>query len=343
MAHIARHTAFCSSVPSMTNGSSKRVSGSSRYRSIRRAARSARALAGGFSGVDGCRYLMPVTSSPLVATPTFIFGNSTIASYISALYRVAGWFSSRLLRQLLDLREELVRNLNALAARAFLRGEAARAGQTHFRVGEHRAYHGLHSLQILGTPGKRAGVDGDEGLADARLVAFLREERIGLGSDRRAGERGADQLEHEREHGAFRAADRKEAAVLDGFLRIVRRLAMAVERPAIGNLLAFAHRHHDAAAHDRRERKVDHQRIVLLARENRRDGVRAEERLLPAPRRNRRRRVGESEADEPGLRHRQEVDAEHADVRAVRDAAEGDAIAARALDHLFDRPLHRHV
>src|SRR3954470_1305039 len=183
MAHITRHTAFCSSVPSMTNGSSKRVSGSSRYRSIRRAARSARAPAGGFSGVDGCRYLIPVTRSPLVVTPTFIFGNSMIASYIRALYRVAGWFSSRLLRQLFDLREELVRNLNALLPSAFLGGEAARAGQTDFRVGEHRAYHRLDSLQILGTPGKGAGIDGDEGLADARLVAFLREERIGLGSD----------------------------------------------------------------------------------------------------------------------------------------------------------------
>src|SRR4051794_33936841 len=187
MAHIARHTAFCSSVPSMTNGSSKRVSGSSRYRSIRRAARSASAPVGGFSGVDGCRYLMPVTSSPFVLTPTFIFGNSMIASYISALYRVAGWFSSRLLRQLLDLREELVRNLDALPPCAFLRGEAARAGQTHFRVGEHGAHHRLHTLQVLGASGKGARVDGDEGLADARLVAFLREERIGLGSDRRAG------------------------------------------------------------------------------------------------------------------------------------------------------------
>ena len=45
----------------------------------------------------------------------------------------------------------------------------------------------------------------------------------------------------------------------------------------------------------------------------------------------------------PGLGDRQQVDAEHADVRAVADAGEGDAVAPRALDRLLDRPLRRDV
>src|SRR5436190_5858042 len=227
MAHIARQTACCSSVPSMTIGKSKCKSGFVRYCSIWRTARSASALAGGFSGVVGCRYLIPVTRPSFVVTATFIRGNWMMASYIALFNVVLIAFSSRLLRELLDLREELVRDLDALRARAFLRSEAARAGQTHFGIGEHGAHHGLHALEVFSASGEGPGIDGDEGLADARLVAFLREKRIGFRPNGRTRERRTDQLEHEREHGALRAADRKQAAVLDGFLRIVRRLAMA--------------------------------------------------------------------------------------------------------------------
>ena len=82
---------------------------------------------------------------------------------------------------------------------------------------------------------------------------------------------------------------------------------------------------------------------LALARESRRHRVGAEQRLLAAPGRDRGRRIGEREADQAGLGDRQQVDAEHADVRAVADAGEGDAVAARALDDLLDRPLRRDV
>ena len=45
----------------------------------------------------------------------------------------------------------------------------------------------------------------------------------------------------------------------------------------------------------------------------------------------------------PACGDRQQVDAQHADVRAVADAGEGDAVAPRALDHLLDRPLRRDI
>src|SRR4051812_37784276 len=143
----------------MTIGRSNCAFGSSRYCSIWRAARSASTLAGAFCGVDGCRYLIPVTTSPCVVTATFILGNSMMASYIALFNVVLTAFSSRLLRELLDLREELVRDLDTLRARALLGCEAARAGQTHFRVGKHRVHYRLNALQVLRAPGERAGID----------------------------------------------------------------------------------------------------------------------------------------------------------------------------------------
>ena len=131
--------------------------------------------------------------------------------------------------------------------------------------------------------------------------------------------------------------------MLDGFLRVIGRLAIAVQRPAVRDALAFAHRHHDAPAHYGSQREVDEDRLAACARKHRRHRVGAEERLLAAPRRDRRRRIGERKTDQAGARHRQEMDAEDADVRAVLDAAEGDDVAPRALDHLVDRELDRDV
>ena len=155
--------------------------------------------------------------------------------------------------------------------------------------------------EILLHASQRRRIDGDECLADARAVAFLGEEGVGLGADRRAGERGADQLEHEREHRALGAADRKEAAALDRLLRVGGRLAVGAERPAFRDALAFAHRHHDAAAHHGGHGEVDDQRVLALAREGGSHRIGAEQRLLAAPGGDRGRRIGEREADQAGL------------------------------------------
>ena len=64
-----------------------------------------------------------------------------------------------------------------------------------------------------------------------------------------------------------------------------------------------------------------------------RHGVGAEQRLLAAPGRDRRGRVGEGEARPcPASATGSRWMPEHADVRAVADAGEGDAVAPRALD-----------
>ena len=130
---------------------------------------------------------------------------------------------------------------------------------------------------------------------------------------------------------------------LDRLLRIGGRLAVPVERPAFGNLLALGHRDHDLAARHRGHGEVDHDRIGVLAREGERHRIGAEQRLLSAPRRDRGRRIGEGDADHAGLGHLEHMDAEHADVRAVADAGEADAVAPGALDHFIDRPGGRLV
>src|SRR3954471_2158951 len=97
-------------------------------------------------------------------------------------------------RQLLDLRQQVLRNFDALRVSRLLGGEAPCAGQPHFRVREHRAHHGVDALEIALHAGERARIDGDERLADARPVPLLREKRVGLRADGGAGERGADEL-----------------------------------------------------------------------------------------------------------------------------------------------------
>src|SRR5258707_848685 len=168
----------------------------------------------------------PFTSR--VTTATFIFGNSITASQC---------MSAR--RQLLDLREKIVCDFDAAGAQFLFGREAPRAWQAHAFVREHRRDHRLDTLEVALVTGERARVDGEEGMPDPRLVTLFDEERIGLGADGRAGERGAHQLEGEREHRTLRAADRKQAAVFDRLLRVGSRPAVAVERPALGNLLAL--------------------------------------------------------------------------------------------------------
>src|SRR4030095_718629 len=101
-------------------------------------------------------------------------------------------------------------------------------------------------------------------------------------------ERSADELEHQREHRAFRAADREEAAMLDGLLRIGGGLAVAVERPTLRDALTLSHRHHDPSADHRGEREVDDDRVGVAPRKRRSYGVGAEKRLASAPGRDRR-------------------------------------------------------
>src|SRR5262245_31221096 len=119
-------------------------------------------------------------SFPSVRTPTCIAGNAMTRSNSG-------------MRELLDLGEEVVRDLDAVGAQLSFGGEAPRAGQAHALVGEHRRDHRLDALEIALVPGERAGVNGEKSVADARPVARLREEGVGLGPDRRAGERRADE------------------------------------------------------------------------------------------------------------------------------------------------------
>src|SRR5436190_3104202 len=167
---------------------------------------------------------MSVSSS--VRMPTFIAGNA-----ITALYSA--------MRKAFDSCEQVVGDFDPLPGCALGGGKALRSGKPHALVGEHRPDDGLDALEVALAPGERARIDREKRLPDARLVALLGEEGIGFGADCRSGQRGADELEREREHRAFRAADRKQAAALDRLFRIGRRLAVAVERPAFRDLLAL--------------------------------------------------------------------------------------------------------
>src|SRR5260221_2000721 len=135
----------------------------------------------------------PFTSR--VATATFIFGNSMTASQC---------MSAR--RQLLDLQDKIVRYFDASGTEFLFGREAPRPRQPHAFVREHRRDHRLDALEVALMPGERARIDGAERVSDPGLVALLEEERIRLGADRRAGERGANQLESECEHRALRPA-----------------------------------------------------------------------------------------------------------------------------------------
>ena len=112
-----------------------------------------------------------------------------------------------------------------------------------------------------------------------------------------------------------------------------------IERPSL-------RRHHQLAARDFAQAQVDHQRLAAeLARrvaaaptwKDRRDRIGAEDRMAPARRRHRRRRVGEAEADHAGRRDRTQVIDDDAGVMAVAHADEGDAELRGAADRLFDR------
>ena len=156
-------------------------------------------------------------------------------------------------------------------------------------------------------------------------------------AERGAGQPDAQDFHDERQHRAFHAADRGEAAG-QRRSRVGGGIAVPVHRPARRYGFSFLRVEHDLAAHDFRERQVHHDRIGVPAREDRGDGIGAEERLLPAPGVDRRRRIGEREPDQPRLRERRKVIGCRAEMVAVGDAGECDAVALRALHRL----LHRH-
>ena len=147
--------------------------------------------------------------------------------------------------------------------------------------------------------------------------------------------------EHEREHRPFRAADRKQAPVLDRFLRF-----LVVGLPCRSSAQPSGMRSPLRIAimilprtTVVRARSI-HDRIRILSRERGSHGIGAEERLLPAPGRDRGRRVGEGESGEAApARPGSQVDPQDADVRAVADAREGDAVAPRALDRFAPPPI----
>src|SRR5207302_9678180 len=97
--------------------------------------------------------------------------------------------------QLLDLGEQLVGDLHAAGTRGPFTREAPRARQAYLGLGKHRRDQGLNSFREFLGSRERRRIDDNERLADARAVALFGEKRIGLWPKRRAGERGAGQLE----------------------------------------------------------------------------------------------------------------------------------------------------
>lgn len=75
------------------------------------------------------------------------------------------------------------------------------------------------------------------------------------------------------------AADGPHRALERG-ARIGRRRTIAIERPVLGNLLAFAGMQFDVAAGDRARGEVENERIIVRARPCERDGIGAEYRPL---------------------------------------------------------------
>src|SRR5262245_28844868 len=134
--------------------------------------------------------------------PTCITGNSSTAQYSA-------------MRKLLDLVQQVISHFDALLACALRRSKSFRSGEADTFVGEHRLHHGFDALEVAFAAGERTRIDCEERLPDARLVALLGEKRIRFRPDRRAGQRRTDEFECEREHRAFRAADRKEAPALN--------------------------------------------------------------------------------------------------------------------------------
>ena len=123
-----------------------------------------------------------------------------------------------------------------------------RPRQPHAFFLEHVPDHHLESLEVC--RGAREGfrVDREHGMTDARFVAGP-EVRIVLEAECSTGQSATQHFDDEREHGAFHAADRIETA-RQRRLRIGRRTAFAIERPAQRYRLAFLRIQHDLAAHD---------------------------------------------------------------------------------------------
>ncbi len=172
-------------------------------------------------------------------------------------------------------------------------------------------------------------------MADAWLFARL-EVGVDLEAESGAGQRDAQQLHDQCQHRAFHPADRGQAAG-QRRLRIGRRVTVPVRRPAQGNGLSFLGVHHDFPAHHFRQRQVDDYGIGAAPRKNRSDRIGAEKSFLTAPCVDRGRGVGEREPDQPCPGHRREMIGRRAEMMAVRDAGERDAVALRALDRFLDR------
>ena len=124
------------------------------------------------------------------------------------------------------------------------------------------------ALEIDVAAGERARIDHQERLADARPVAVVDEERVGLEADRGAGERGDEQLR--RRAPASRPSRRPSAASTrsSAGLRIGGRLAVASSAQPSGIGVPSLAATITLPRADLGQREVDHQRRARRARGN---------------------------------------------------------------------------
>src|SRR3954447_11464 len=86
------------------------------------------------------------------------------------------WLCARLARKRRDLRVQLGRDRDTFRVRALALLDAPLARQPYIAVLEHRAHQRLHALEVDLSARERIGIDGEEGLPDARRAPFVGEE-----------------------------------------------------------------------------------------------------------------------------------------------------------------------
>jgi hypothetical protein len=209
---------------------------------------------------------------------------------------------------------------------------AACAWKPHTFIRRHGRDQSFDASHEYFAPGHGGRIDGEQSMPDPRRVTGL-EERVVLEAERGAGQRAAQELDGQRQHGAFRTAYGREAAGESRF-GIGGGIALAIERPAKRNVFALFGMQHDLAAHDLGERQVDHERRLLAARKHGSDRIGAEKRPLAPPGIDRRRRVGEAQPHHPGFGHGLQVVGHCAGMMAAGHARKGDAAAPRTLHRL---------
>ena len=181
---------------------------------------------------------------------------------------------------------------------------AARARQPHAFVGQHLGDERLDAVDVDVAAGQRRRVDHEEGLPDARPVAFVDEEattprsRSARPSARRRAARRRARASRPFVAAPIGSIEPSSAACAS----VVGRPSLSSAQPCGIGSPFFARRPRSCRARLRTATRSIISGSRVPARKDRRDRVRAEDRVPAAGGRHRRRRIREAEPDEAGGR-----------------------------------------